>query len=298
MEDIKGRVETNTNQIDIISADTSGTEEIKTEKDDVQVKIAKFKFKAEIIAALITAVSGVLGVWLGSIFESNKGQVILNQTFYGIVSDTENGDISLEEIKQQYLLLQTTLEENAQQNTELNTQLESESNKLREANEKIAELQVAIDIKEQEIEKLNNEISDMYSVNFSNANLIINGIESDYVGKTVTINNEIFYSLGFMQYIVDNQAVSSDGARLFVGNAQSEEMMPVSLFEEDTYFECGYLTHGYSISGNIETTNSFIDNKGNEYFIGVYRWIPNFDTGDTYIECLVDEYSTFAGTII
>lgn len=81
-------------------------------------------------------------------------------------------------------------------------------------------------------------------------------------------------------------------------NIQPEEQISISLFDEDTYLEHGYLSHGYSIHGNIETTNSFIDNNGNEYFSGVYRWVPNFDFEDTYIECLVDDYSIFSGTII
>lgn len=76
-----------------------------------------------------------------------------------------------------------------------------------------------------------NTIGQLHDVTFQNINLIINGIDSGYNDKAIIVNNETFYSQGFLQYIVDNQSISFENSKLFVGNVQTEDQMPVSLFE-------------------------------------------------------------------
>ena len=64
----------------------------------------------------------------------------------------------------------------------------------------------------QELVKSKEEITNIsdqkYDVTFQNMNLILNGIDSGYSSKVAIINNETFYSQDFLQYLVDNEAVS------------------------------------------------------------------------------------------
>lgn len=82
-----------------------------------------------------------------------------------------------------------------------------------------------------ENEDAQNTIKQMYNLDFQNLNLVINGIDSGYSNKSIIVNDETYYSQGFLQFIVDNQPVSSNNSKLFIGNVQSEDKMPVSLFE-------------------------------------------------------------------
>lgn len=268
----------------------------ENQKETISKEI-KAAWIAGILGIIGSVISGIIGSYVGKNAEQKIIQAqILKVNDVNVSGIGNNIAInSVDSLVSSYLELQANYSNLQENNNTLLKRITELTNDLEIANNSIEDLKSDSD---NEIQNLRDELNEKYNVDFDNINLVINGISSDYVGRTATINNETFYSLGFMQYMVDNQAVSSDGAKLFIGNVQSEDMMPVSLFEEDTYLECGYLAHGYSISGNIETTNSFIDNKGNEYFSGVYRWIPNFDSSNTYIECLVDEYSTFTGTII
>ena len=59
--------------------------------------------------------------------------------------------------------------------------------------------------------------------------------------------------MGFLQYLVDNENISDNNKKLFIGDIQSEEQMPVSLFELEPF------TEGYSLS---QATNEE-DNYGN-----------------------------------
>lgn len=265
---------------------------IKGESD--QIKAAKIAAKGTIIASILGLLSTIGGIFLGKVWQSNREQIVLNQTFYEIV-DNEDGNVTLDEIKQDYIKLKRDYEIISGESEILNDEKENISHSLVDANNTIEKLQAELSIKDQEIRALNDQISGMFNVDFQNLNLTINGIESGYNDRTATINNETFYSIGFMKYLVDNQAVSSDGVRLFIGDVQSEEMMPISLFDANEYLECGFLRHYYD---SDKKSPAFIDNNGTEYFNGVFRVIPNFDTYNTYIECLVNDYSTFTGTII
>lgn len=123
---------------------------------------------------------------------------------------------------------------------EQNEKLESENNTyisdLDEANKKISELQ-----------------SQIYNEDFQNVSLILNGIDSGYKDKVVIINNETFYSQGFLQYIAANQAISIEHSKLFADNVKTEEEMPISLFELKPF------TAGYS----LEQVTNEEDNYGN-----------------------------------
>lgn len=104
---------------------------------------------------------------------------------------------------------------------------------------------ISLQKKNQELTKSKEEISNIagqkYDVTFQNMNLILNGIDSGYSSKVAIINNETFYSQDFLQYLVDNEAVSSNNSKLFIGSVQSEEYMPTSLFELTPF------TKGYSL---------------------------------------------------
>ncbi len=246
---------------------------------------------------IIAAIIGTVSFNFGKNKEQENIQNQIDEMTGNIINITDGENITINNVSdlvERYLQLQDDYAALQLQNNSLVAQNIEYFNDLTEANSIINDMQYQA---AQETEQLQNSIENLYEVDFQNLTLTLNGIESDYADKVAVINNETFYSIGFLQYLVDNQAVSSDASRLFIGDVQSEERMPVLLFNEDTYLECGHLSHRCNINGN-KITDLFIDNNGKEYFNGVYRWIPNFDTGNTYIECLVDDYSTFAGTII
>lgn len=217
-----------------LNIDHNNTSSYKTKNESDQIKAAKIGVKGTIIASILGVLGTIGGIFLGGILESNRGKTIINQTFYEMASN-EDGNITLDEVKQDYLTLKRDYEISSDENQILNGEKENLSNRLKDADNTIKELQAQLTNKNQEIEALNGTLSSMYDVDFQNLSLTINGIESGYIDRTVTINNETFYSLGFMKYIIDNQAVSSDGTKLFIGKVQSESQMPISLFSLDPF---------------------------------------------------------------
>lgn len=112
---------------------------VRNEETSNEVKAAEINAKAVIIAAIIAVCGTFGGTLLGKFLESKETQVVLNQTFYGVIDS--NDDITLEEIKQEYLLLQDSYNKKEQENKILANEKENGSDKLTEANQKIEELQ-------------------------------------------------------------------------------------------------------------------------------------------------------------
>lgn len=147
---------------------------------------------------------------------------------------------------------------------EQNEKLESENNTyisdLDEANKKINELQSQTN---QELENIkqqyDNEIQKKYDVDFQNISLILNGINTNYSDKVAIINNQTYYSMGFLQYLVDSKNISENNEKLFIGDIQSEEQMPISLFELNPF------TEGYSLCKTTNESDNF-DNIFSEAF--------------------------------
>lgn len=129
-----------------------------------------------------------------------------------------------------------------EQNKTLQNENRTYISDLEDANKKITELQnennsELVQLKQQ----YNNEINSKYDVDFQNINLIINGIDTKYNNKVAIINDETFYSMGFLQYLVDNENISENNKKLFIGDIQSEEQMPISLFDFGDPFTTGKL---------------------------------------------------------
>ena len=173
--------------------------------------------KGSIIGALITVVGSILVFILGNFSTQDSIVESLSVRF-----DSVDDNMSYEQA------LQTIYEE---------------SEKLKLENEKLAEQN---QILSKANEDATNTIQQMHKIDFQNLNLIINGIDSGYHNKAIVLGNETFYSQGFLQYIVDNQSVSFNNSKLFIGNVQSEDKMPVSLYELKPF------TPGYSL---FQTTN-------------------------------------------
>lgn len=200
--------------------------------------------KGSIIGALITVVGSILVFVLGNFSTQSTIEEKTVETLSGYF-DSVNKDMSYEQA------LQTVYKENEQLKEENNSYISS----LIEANNQIVELQSQ---KNQELENMkqqyNNEIQNKYDVDFQNTSLILNGISANYSDKVAIINNETYYSIGFLQYLVDSGNVSEKNKKLFIGDIQSEEQMPISLFDLK-YFTEGHL---------IKTANEE-DNFGNTF---------------------------------
>lgn len=200
--------------------------------------------KGSIIGALITVVGSILVFVLGNFSTQSTIEEKTVETLSGYF-DSVDKDMSYEQA------LQTIYKENEQLKEENNSYI----SKLAESNEDISKLQ------SQQSNELNNlrqqyenEINSKYDVDFQNINLIINGIDTKYNDKVAIINDEKYYSMGFLQYLVDNEKISDSNKKLFVGSIQSEEKMPVSLFDLKSF-----------TSGKLTRTTDEEDTFGNIY---------------------------------
>lgn len=106
----------------------------------------------------------------------------------------------------------------------------------------------------QENKELKQNNISKYDIDFQNINLVLNGIETNYNDKVAIINDETYYSIGFLQYLVDSEKVSSNTSKLFIGDIQSDEDMPVSLFSLERFTE-----------GWLKNTTNEEDNYGNTF---------------------------------
>lgn len=190
--------------------------------------------KGSIIGALITVVGSILVFVLGNFSTQSTIEEKTVKTLSGYF-DSVDKDMSYAQA------LQTIYEENEK--------LKLENEKLTEQNE----------ILTKDNEDATNIIKQMPNIDFQNINLIINGIDSGYCDQVIVLNNETFYSQGFLQYIVDNQSISFNNSKLFIGNVQSEDKMPVSLFELKPF------TSGYSLSQTTNEKDNY-DNVFSEVF--------------------------------
>lgn len=211
--------------------------------------------KKEVEAALITGIFGLVGTITAAIIGVSAGKTIeqkntLNEVQATVATiDGDHNQIIFNDIREfvsDYVELKvehSNLQNSYDDLNELCTQKEKE---LSEAKSEIINLQKELNAL---TNNYNTDIVSRPNVEYSNISLIINGIESGYVDKVVTINNETFYSIGFLKYLVDNQAVSSDTSKLFVGTVQSEDKMPISLFELEPFTE-GYISEETNMEDN------------------------------------------------
>ena len=212
---------------------------------------------AAMIGAGATIIAAFIGIYAGKAYEQNSIQNQIEEVLGNYVNVIGDGNtITVNDVKslaESYIKLQDQYDELQNQNNFLLSENVKYNEELQVANNKISELSSETD---QEVRQLQNQISQMYNVDFQNISLTLNGIDSGYVNRTATINNETFYSMGFLQYLVDNQAVSSNNSRLFIGNVQSEEQMPVSLFDLEPFTK---KESRFSVETNMT------DNYGNIY---------------------------------
>lgn len=166
--------------------------------------------KAAWIGAGAAILSAVIGVFAGIGIEQriiyNQIQTTVNNN---VNVDGDSNDIVINDVNslaENYMELQTQYEELQKHNNYLLSENTRYSDELEASNKEISNLSSE---KNQKIQELESKMSQMYNVDFQTISLTINGIDSGYINRTVTINNETFYSIGFLQYMVDNQAVSS-----------------------------------------------------------------------------------------
>lgn len=180
---------------------------------------------------LISLFSGIIGVILTICYQHffsppqsftfiyNGEEMLVTESKYTEIMD-ENNSIKTEneKLKQEYdsvndLYIQT------------NKQVE-------QLNNQIAELQSkSSDNLETLKQQYETDINSKYDVDFQNISLIINGIDTKYMDRVAIINDEKYYSMGFLQYLVDNEIISDNNKKIFIGDIQSEEQMPISLFD-------------------------------------------------------------------
>lgn len=200
--------------------------------------------KGSIIGALITVVGSILVFVLGNFSTQSTIEEKTVETLSGYF-DSVDKDMSYEQA------LQTIYRENERLKSEIN----SYSSSLTEVNNQITELQSQ---KNQELENIkqqyDNDIQNKYDVKFQNTSLVINGISANYSDKVAIINNETYYSIGFLQYLVDNENVSENNKKLFIGDIQSEEQMPISLFDFGNPFTEGKLVRTTDEEDNFDHT--------------------------------------------
>lgn len=211
---------------------------------------------AALIGASATIVAAIVGVTFGKNMEQNQIQNQIDEIIgdvVNIVGDSNDVTVNdVESLAQNYVQLCKDYDELESNNTFLTSQNKNYVEELNEANNKIKEFESQTNKK---IKDMQEQILSKYDVDFKNISLTINGIDSGYIDKVASINNELFYSIGFLQYLVDNQAVNSENSRLFIGKVQSEKQMPTSLFE------LNFFTKGYSLWKTLNEEDTY----GNNY---------------------------------
>ncbi len=226
---------------------------------------------------LISICSGLIGVLLTIGYQHFFGQT---QSFTFIYNGEE------------MIVTESDYTELIEQNKTLQNENRTYISYLEDANKKITELQTKNNSELEQIkQQYDNEINSKYDVDYQNINLIINGIDTKYNNKVAIINGESFYSIGFLQYLVDNEKISDNNKKLFIGDIQSEEQMPISLFDLNPTFSSGYL---------IRTTDE-ADNYGNKYDAAfkVVTSTLHYDDLRGVTEYLVDKkYSKFSFEVV
>lgn len=191
--------------------------------------------KKEVKAALITGIFGLVGTITAAIIGVAAGKTIeqkntLNEVQATVATiDGDHNQIIFNDISEfasDYVKLNAAYTNSQNSYDDLNELYIQKEKELSEAKSEIINLQKELNVL---TNNYNADIASRPNVEYSNISLIINGIESGYVDRVATINNETFYSIGFLKYLVDNQAVSSDTSKLFVGTVQSEDKMPIRL---------------------------------------------------------------------
>ena len=153
--------------------------------------------KGSIIGALITGGISLLIFFLGNFSTQSTIEEKTVETLSGYFNSVDK-DMSYEQA------LQTIYKENEN----LKIEIDSYNSSLNEANHQITELQAQ---SSQELENMkqqyDNEIQKKYDVDFQNISLILNGISTNYSDKVAIINNETYYSIGFLQYLVNSEYI-------------------------------------------------------------------------------------------
>lgn len=204
-------------------------------KDSDDIRAAKINARAVIIGAIITATIGLVGALFGGILESNKAQIVINQTFYGMLDDSSE-DITLEEIKQSYTNLQNDY--NSAQNEikkilKENEALKQNKTKLIEKNNNLME------DKENQLEQirmLENEIDDI-NKNLSEAiegiELVINSEELPGKYKAIMKNGEIMLSTKVLENYFNEEIVWDENKKtIYVGNSFPMQVQQVVMWNK------------------------------------------------------------------
>lgn len=236
----------------------------KNDSDDI--KAAKISARATIVASVITGIIGGLGgIYLGSILESNKGQYILNQTFYGIIENENSDDITLEEIKQNYTQLQSNYDKKQSENQTLNDEKENKTDELDKANDKIVEMQMQIDQANQDVIDLKTQLNNMPIVDYKNMALCIdvNDIQINSNKSVVTIDGRDYFSKEIVEKLIteDRNLTIKDGT-MYIGKVVAEKARLTDQFPMGN-IRCTIKDSSIDIHGHTNTDCIVL---GNNYY--------------------------------
>lgn len=196
--------------------------------------------RKEVIPAIITGFIGLVATIIATLISNKVGQ-ISTAVYY-------NDDLITSEEFQQIINEKNDLEK---QGIILSSEVDRYKEQIQSLNLEITSLKY-------ENTNLQQDLKTKPAVEYSTLQLVLNGIESGYSDKVVTINNDIFYSIGFLNYLIDNQSVFIDAGKLFIGSVKSEESMPTALMDLQPFQ-----------TNNIEIVTNFEDNYENRYEYGL-----------------------------
>ncbi len=254
--------------------------------------------KKEVKAAIITGIFGLVGTITASVIGVAAGKTVERENILNEVQSmatTITGDNNqivfnnISEFASNYVDLSKEYEKLQDDYVILRNSYNQVMSELNEEKGKFDSLQQAFDYLSN---NYNIDILSKPSVEYSNISLIINGIESGYVDRVAIINNETFYSVGFLNYLVDNQAVFSDTSKLFIGNVQSEDKMPVSLFDMEPFTD-GYLWKESNMEdnyGNIYEEAFKIHTINNDYYENLINGAQEYYLNNSYSKFAFDVF--------
>lgn len=107
----------------------------------------------------------------------------------------------------------------------------------------------------EELEKENKEFASKPDIKFESSQLIIDGIPSGFTGSVAYVNNKKYYEEAFFKSVVDSQDVSNDDNNVYVGDIQTEDKMPVSLFELPVFNSTNYAEESFNVTDSLGNTH-------------------------------------------
>lgn len=221
--------------------------------------------KGSIKAAIITGMLGVvgtvsaavIGLYIGKNTEQQNIQNEINEAFGDVVNVIgDSNDVTVNDIRELVQEYQDLKKQNASlvdQNTKYFDDLE----------EVTEELELLKGESGSEVERLNQQLNEMPSVEFKDMGLCMDGndVAMDTAGSSVVVNNRVYYSDEFIKNLVGSgRGIEEQEGTLYIGKIiKEQEKLSENWIMDRKYVD--FLSYGTDTYGNNYTDPISLSNK-------------------------------------